>query len=142
MAVRAVYRELVSRSKFPIYRENTGKSPKSRLLGEASVSDPAPFDVLAGEFPAFGNREISANEHGFQPGRRTQGRERRSCQPPVFGNCWRFRSADFWHTTPTARMRFASALAPSGRAPDRRGHVVTRVTSMEQASARLMLKRT
>ncbi len=66
--------------------------------GEASVSDPSPLDVLAGEFPTFGNREISASEHGFPPGRRTQGRERRSCQPPVFGNCWRFRSADFWHT--------------------------------------------
>ncbi len=37
---------------------------------EASVSDPVPLDVLAGEFPTFGNREISASEHGFPPGRR------------------------------------------------------------------------
>ncbi len=32
---------------------------------------------------------------------RAPDRERRSCQPPVFGNCWRFGSADFWHTTGT-----------------------------------------
>jgi hypothetical protein len=30
--------------------------------GEASVSDPAPLDVLAGEFPTFGNREFPTNE--------------------------------------------------------------------------------
>lgn len=117
LAVRAVYRELVSGPKSLIHRENTGKSPKSRLLGEASVSDPAPLDVLAGEFPAFGNREISANEHGFQPGRRTQGRERRSCQPPVFGNCWRFGSADFWHTTPGGTPPDRPLAAPPGPGP-------------------------
>ncbi len=33
--------------------------------GEASVSDPAPLDVLAGEFPMFGNREFSNNEQGL-----------------------------------------------------------------------------
>jgi hypothetical protein len=33
--------------------------------GEASVSDPAPLDVLAGEFPTFGNREFPTNEQGL-----------------------------------------------------------------------------
>ena len=42
MAVGAVYRELVSGPKTLIHRVNTGKSPKFRLPGEASVSDPAP----------------------------------------------------------------------------------------------------
>ncbi len=73
LAVGGVYRELVSGPKSLIDRENAGKLSRSRLPGEASVSDPAPLDVVAGEFPAFGNREISANEHGFPLGRRTQG---------------------------------------------------------------------
>jgi hypothetical protein len=86
-----------------IFRENTGKLSRSWLPARLESQIRPVLEVLAGVFPAFGNREISANEHGSPPGRRTQGRERRSCQPPAFGNCWRFGSADFWHTTASAR---------------------------------------
>ncbi len=65
MAVGAVYRELVSGPKSLIDRENAGKLSRSRLPAKASVSDPAPLDVLGGEFPTFGNREFPTNEQGL-----------------------------------------------------------------------------
>ena len=66
MAERAVSRKLVSGPKSLIDRESTGKLFRSRIPGEASVSDPVPLDVPASEFPAFGNREMSANEDSPQ----------------------------------------------------------------------------
>ncbi len=104
VAVGPVSRELVSSPKSLIFRENTGKLSRSWLPARLESQIRPVLEVLAGVFPAFGNREISANEHGSPPGRRTQGRERRSCQPPAFGNCWRYGSADFWHTTPDPQL--------------------------------------
>jgi hypothetical protein len=73
-------------------RLNGGGRSRSRTRLRAEIPD------LLGKC-----REISANEHGFPPGRCTQGRERRSCQPPVFWNRWRFEPADFSHTTGSAQ---------------------------------------
>ena len=69
MAVRAVYREPVSRPESLIHRENTGKTqgncPDPGFRRGKSSPIQSVLEALAGVFPGFGNREISANEQGF-----------------------------------------------------------------------------
>ena len=65
MAVRAVWCELVSVGESLIYRENTGKCRESGFSHWAGYAPEAQSGVLTGESPAFGNREICANEQGL-----------------------------------------------------------------------------
>ena len=58
LPVRAVYRELVSGPKSLIYKENAGKSPKTRLHARPASATRPLLEVLAGVFPRFENREI------------------------------------------------------------------------------------
>ena len=80
VAVDAVYLELVSESESLIRRENTGKLSRSRLSARPASPIRPVLGVLAGVFPAFGNRETSASEHGFPPAPRAESDERAPLQ--------------------------------------------------------------
>ena len=65
MAVQAVWCELVSGCESLIYREITGKCRESGFDRGARSAAKNQLGVLTGEFPAFRNREICANEQGL-----------------------------------------------------------------------------
>ncbi len=73
MAVGPVSRELVSSPKSLIFRENTGKFSRSWLPARPASPIRAVLEVLAGVFPAFGNREILPTSTDSRQGAATAG---------------------------------------------------------------------